>query len=401
MELRTQAVDRILETLAPAIAAEIERLMQEHRQAQQQLEEAHRQHLEQALRDTEQAILHMAEVRQGEAVAAAREETRNQIAAELQAQFTYSLQQMTSDLQSQFAQREQAAQVAWAAERAHLQEQVHQWYAYADAQRQFAESGSQAEMLTRFLNLAAPFAHGLSVYLVKAGNLALWKSRGGFDFPTVLDLDRIDAGSYFKPVQVRERTVAAVCASRPYKAEPLDFLAAALSRSIEAFGLKLRTSVLRPAAARAPAFEAADTAAQPASPAPVPPMDLSGPAPDATPEPDRAMPDESPVTDSDESPAEVSPAMNAEKLHADARLSAKLLVSEIKLYNDQEVRDGRAHSDLYRRLEKTIEQARAQYRMKLNGASLGQDYFHDELVRVLAEGDADRLGPAYPGPLPS
>src|SRR6185503_4000957 len=49
--------------------------------------------------------------------------------------------------------------------------------------------------------------------------------------------------------------------------------------------------------------------------------------------------------------ARTGPLDEEEKLHNDARRFARLLVSEIKLYNEQKVADGRRHNDLYDRLK--------------------------------------------------
>ena len=87
---------------------------------------------------------------------------------------------------------------------------------------------------------------------------------------------------------------------------------------------------------------------------------------------------------------------------AGARRYARLLVSEIKLYHEQEVREGRAHADLYQRLRSEIESGRREYRRRVANAHLGSsDYFHDEIVRVLADNDPSRLGETYPGPVSS
>ncbi|MEP7036815.1 MAG: hypothetical protein ABI891_00590, partial [Acidobacteriota bacterium] len=49
------------------------------------------------------------------------------------------------------------------------------------------------------------------------------------------------------------------------------------------------------------------------------------------------------------------------RLHNDARRFARLLVSEIKLYNEQKVREGRDESDLYERLREAIDRSREMY----------------------------------------
>jgi hypothetical protein len=86
------------------------------------------------------------------------------------------------------------------------------------------------------------------------------------------------------------------------------------------------------------------------------------------------------------------------RLHNDARRFARLLVSEIKLYNEQKVTEGRSQNDLYVRLREYIDRSRDMYdkRVKLEVAQR-YDYFHHELVNTLAEGDVAKLGSAYPG----
>lgn len=86
------------------------------------------------------------------------------------------------------------------------------------------------------------------------------------------------------------------------------------------------------------------------------------------------------------------------RLHNDARRFARLLVSEIKLYNEQKVKEGRESSDLYERLQEAIDRSREMYDKRVQPPVAAKfDYFHYELVNSLAEGDADRLGTGYPG----
>jgi hypothetical protein len=86
------------------------------------------------------------------------------------------------------------------------------------------------------------------------------------------------------------------------------------------------------------------------------------------------------------------------RLHNDARRFARLLISEIKLYNEQKVAEGRTEHDLYDRLREYIDRSREMYdkRVKAEVASR-YDYFHGELVSTLAEGDVSKLGSNYPG----
>lgn len=86
------------------------------------------------------------------------------------------------------------------------------------------------------------------------------------------------------------------------------------------------------------------------------------------------------------------------RLHNDARRFARLLVSEIKLYNEQKVSEGRLQGDLYQRLREYIDRSREMYDKRVKPeVAQRYDYFHNELVSTLAEGDETKLGSAYPG----
>jgi hypothetical protein len=86
------------------------------------------------------------------------------------------------------------------------------------------------------------------------------------------------------------------------------------------------------------------------------------------------------------------------RLHNDARRFARLLVSEIKLYNENKVQEGRTKADLYDRLRDDIDRSRQMYDKRVAApVAARHDYFHQELVNLLAEGDAAKLGQSYPG----
>jgi len=86
------------------------------------------------------------------------------------------------------------------------------------------------------------------------------------------------------------------------------------------------------------------------------------------------------------------------RFHNDARRFARLLVSEIKLYNEHKVREGRVGGDLYNRLREDIDRSRQMYDKRVAPEVAGRyDYFHQELVNTLAEGDPSKLGEGYPG----
>ena len=86
------------------------------------------------------------------------------------------------------------------------------------------------------------------------------------------------------------------------------------------------------------------------------------------------------------------------RLHNDARRFARLLISEIKLYNEQKVAEGRVEHDLYDRLREYIDRSREMYDKRVKAEVAARyDYFHGELVTTLAEGDVAKLGQNYPG----
>lgn len=86
------------------------------------------------------------------------------------------------------------------------------------------------------------------------------------------------------------------------------------------------------------------------------------------------------------------------RLHNDARRFARLLVSEIKLYNEQKVKEGRESNDLYERLREAIDRSREMYDKRVQPPVAAKfDYFHYELISNLAEGDEGKLGSSYPG----
>jgi hypothetical protein len=75
-----------------------------------------------------------------------------------------------------------------------------------------------------------------------------------------------------------------------------------------------------------------------------------------------------------------------------ARRYARLLVSEIRLYHESAVIDGRRDRDLATRLGGEIARARVLYERRVPPHVRGRaDYFHDELVQTLANGDSSLL----------
>jgi hypothetical protein len=81
------------------------------------------------------------------------------------------------------------------------------------------------------------------------------------------------------------------------------------------------------------------------------------------------------------------------KKHDEARRFARLLVSEIKLYNEAKVDQGRKGRDLYERMKDDIDRSRQMYDERISeDVRKSSNYFYDELVRILADGKAELLG---------
>jgi hypothetical protein len=169
----------------------------------------------------------------------------------------------------------------------------------------------------------------------------------------------------------------------------------------------LQRPSFEPPPAHAPADEAPET--EPSYPRPVPPIaspaGFEAPATQAVPaEPERAgmggggNPEVRPPSDV-EGPGwafattrvPVSP--DDAELHESARRLARLLVSEIKLYNEDQVEEGRRNRDIYERLKEDIDRSRQMYEERVEPKVWkSTDYFYQELVRILASGDSRALG---------
>ena len=82
--------------------------------------------------------------------------------------------------------------------------------------------------------------------------------------------------------------------------------------------------------------------------------------------------------------------------HRKAQRFARLLVDEIKLYNQAKVAEGRRNKDLYDRLKEDIEKSRATFQKRYGStAAASGDYFQKEVVRSLAEDDYSVMGATF------
>jgi hypothetical protein len=79
--------------------------------------------------------------------------------------------------------------------------------------------------------------------------------------------------------------------------------------------------------------------------------------------------------------------------HRKAQRFARLLVDEIKLYNQAKVAEGRRNKDLYDRLKEDIEKSRGTFQKRYGSTvAASADYFQHELLRSLAEDDVSIMG---------
>lgn len=132
-------------------------------------------------------------------------------------------------------------------------------------------------------------------------------------------------------------------------------------------------------------------------------------APVPTPSPSSAGPAATPVSKVSASPAAATGAAihepsidhlpaEEQELHKKAKRFAKLLVDEIKLYNQAKVSEGKQNRDLYRVLREDIEKSRATYDKRYGSTPVAPaKYFDSEVVRVLADNDRSLMGSDFPG----
>lgn len=135
----------------------------------------------------------------------------------------------------------------------------------------------------------------------------------------------------------------------------------------------------------------------PPTPPPAAPKEATTPATPATPPPiTKELGGEvRPPVDASVGPGlAFQPGSSAEEeLHAEAKRLARLLVSELKLYNEEEIEEGKRNGNIYRYLKEAIERSRVMYEERIDErVRTAADYFYDELVRSVAGGDAKLLG---------
>ncbi|HYL93884.1 MAG TPA: hypothetical protein VEW69_12100 [Alphaproteobacteria bacterium] len=258
------------------------------------------------------------------------------------------------------------------------------------------ESGSQAEILRRLLEGAARFAGRAALFVVKGGSVSGWQGTGFEDNDAIKSFTlsissgligraiqgrspaggsaaEFDAGfvSAVKspaggtcqvlPLVVKEK-VAAIIYADPGLAQSGTLDSSALATLTRFTALWLELSALRKTSPAAVAEE-------PATPAP---------------------------KEKKSAPAVPAAKGDDADIHKKAKRFAKLLVDEIKLYNQSKVAEGKQNRDLYDRLKEDIEKSRATYEKRFAETPASTaDYFTQELIKVLADDDASLMGASF------
>jgi hypothetical protein len=263
------------------------------------------------------------------------------------------------------------------------------------------ESGSQADILRHLLEGEARFAGRVALFVVKGNAISGWQGIGFEDNDAIKTLS-IQAGSGLAGKAIQARNPASGSAQefdagfvRSMKAPadtqclvlPLvvkDKVAAVIyadagtvpGGALDSSGLQALTRFAAIWLELAALRKAGGTSATEEAAQPQPAVAMAASAPASVP---------------------AASGQEEDELHKKARRFAKLLVEEIKLYNQPRVEEGRQHKDLYDRLKVDIEKSRSTYDKRYaESAVASADYFTQELIRILADNDASLMGASFP-----
>jgi hypothetical protein len=237
----------------------------------------------------------------------------------------------------------------------------------ADSMRAIDAARSLTDILDTLVTVASCDASGVEVWLVRGGHLHRWAATGADEGqpPAVRSLDAAgaiaeavrsnatarDESVLAVPIALAGQVVAVFSANRDPRTETLESRTGNLELLVRYTAKSLEALT---------AFRTARALTQRPEPA----------------------------------PADASPAVLDESSEEDtsARRYARLLVSEIKLYHESAMIEGRRDRDLATRLGGEIARARVMYEQRVPPHARARgDYFREELVRTLAGGDASLL----------
>jgi len=287
-----------------------------------------------------------------------------------------------------------------------------------------ADAGSQADILKATLDGIGQFAARTALYVVKGGQLTGWQSRGFADESAIkgsqlnasdglagramndrepvsaaaAEFDQefvnthgnpADGNATVLPLVVRDKVSALVYVDAGAEGRA-DLSAVRVLVGNAAMWLEilaLRKLAVAAGEAEAPAPVASTAVAEPAPAPEPPPMAAAAAAPAPS----------SPASVPTGGSADLSGLSSEDQeVHKKAKRFAKLLVDEIKLYNQKKVEEGKKNHDLYSRLKEDIDKSRQTYEKRWGSSAAGSaNYFQSELVRILADNDASLMGAGF------
>ncbi|HUM06320.1 MAG TPA: hypothetical protein VLT90_12725 [Terriglobales bacterium] len=313
---------------------------------------------------------------------------------------------------------------------------------------------SQKEILKALLDSSARYAARVALFVVKGSNATGWQGRGFDGGDAVKDFsldvnaavvaraitDRVPAsgpasdldtrftqqfgapageGRYL-PLVLKDKVAALIYAdggpdgAGALDAGSLELLVLATSAWLEVNSLRKQAhkesspaaesrvapvaeaasqSFNDPFAAHVPTHAMAAAAAAEAAPAPV----MAAVAEAEPVAVEELTPVPAPAPAAPESSADAGASSEEQEIHRKAQRFARLLVDEVKLYNQAKVAEGRKHKDVYDRLKEAIEKSRSTYQKRYgNTVAASGNYFQHELIRSLAEDDVSIMGANFP-----
>jgi hypothetical protein len=261
------------------------------------------------------------------------------------------------------------------------------------------ESATQAEILRHLLEGEARFAARVALFVVKGASISGWQGIGFEDNEAIKTLS-VNAGSGLAEKAIKARTPAGGSAHE-FDAGFINSMKAPADDQCLVLPLVVKdkvAAVIYADAGLAPGGTLDASGLQALTRFAAVWLELSalrkagGSVTEEAPQPQpAAMAATAPASTS------AAPASDEDELHKKARRFAKLLVEEIKLYNQPRVEEGRQHKDLYDRLRVDIEKSRSTYDKRYaESAVASADYFTQELIRILADNDVSLMGAGFP-----
>lgn len=286
-------------------------------------------------------------------------------------------------------------------------------------------AANQTEIMQALLDGSTPFAGRSAILVVKGDRLNGWRGRGFTDEGASVRGLSLDAGvasaagalsssatdiifgvlgkpaggqAWLVPLLSRDRPVAALYADGGSGSNPD---AAALGLLVETAAMRLELgSARKPAAAGAVAAAPPPPPPAPVAAPPPPPSAAVAAAPPPPPPPAAAPPAAAPPAPRRATGPDLTNVPEEHHdIHKKAFRFAKLLVDELALYNKDKVAEAKAKRDVYSVLQEDIEKSRLAYQKKFGSTpAASADYFHQQMVAQLGDGDPAALGSGYPGP---